>query len=220
MLYLRIQILERREQHWSTLIGTWGKVKRMQLIHAVDMHDRRFECIYVDNLNRWRKENLFTVNWGCCGQVRKRYTREARAREEKHHSRHSLRSRRSVTECLWILSLPLYRHHRTHRNQHRSDHSRCAHKHTHDESTWPLISTNVRIADRNAPITFSRTHRCVSSRKCLPSRINAREKKKGTIRVRAVYLMTRIVSRHLSSSTWRAVNFSHASARFTTNVDR
>lgn len=37
---------------WSTVIGTWGKVKRMQLIYAVGMYDRRVECVYVGNLNR------------------------------------------------------------------------------------------------------------------------------------------------------------------------
>jgi len=102
--------------------------------------------------------------------------------EEKHHSRHSLRSR-PVTECLRILSLPLYRHHRT----------RCNTR----TPTYTIIYLTSDIDQsphrrRGCADNFYGIRHCVPSHECLSLKINACEKKRIII---AVNLMTRIVPR-------------------------
>lgn len=110
------------------------------------------------------------ANWGCCGQVREQSTR---ARQEKHHSKHSLLrtrySRRLVTECLWILSLSLSSPSNSPQPFALTTHTN---RRTTRASTWPLISTNVREQER-ADNFFQ--DRCVIISRNL--RINVRRKK-------------------------------------------
>lgn len=56
--------------HWSTMIGTWGKVKWMRLIYAGGMYDRSFKYVYVSNLNRRKESSPLWWTGFSYGQVR------------------------------------------------------------------------------------------------------------------------------------------------------